>query len=198
MTDTPVYFMHCTIPQQHQGEMHKCLDTWLRQGIITPSQNLYTSKVVNVHKKSGEICLCKDCQKLTYIMVIDVLLLPRVDETLWAFLGTNWFSSFDLTQGYLQLAMEESAIKKTIFRARPMSLYECTHMPFGLSNAGFSFCHLIEQDLREEQLSPCCCILKKFYFSSTIDVMLDWIELVSSRIGQFNPKIKPKMPIVWY
>ena len=29
MTDKPVYLAHCTIPPQLQGEVHKCLDTWL-------------------------------------------------------------------------------------------------------------------------------------------------------------------------
>ena len=27
--DKPVYLAHCTIPPQLQGEVHKCLDTWL-------------------------------------------------------------------------------------------------------------------------------------------------------------------------
>ena len=28
-TDRPVYLPHHTIPPQLQGEVHKCLDTWL-------------------------------------------------------------------------------------------------------------------------------------------------------------------------
>ena len=33
-TDKPVYLPHRTIPRQLQGEVHKCLNTWLCQGII--------------------------------------------------------------------------------------------------------------------------------------------------------------------
>ena len=33
------------------GEVHKCLDTWWRQGIIRPSQSPYASQVVIVQKK---------------------------------------------------------------------------------------------------------------------------------------------------
>ena len=29
MMDKPVYLVHCTIPPQLQGEVYKCLDTWL-------------------------------------------------------------------------------------------------------------------------------------------------------------------------
>ena len=36
MADKPVYLLHSTIQQQLQGDIRKCLDTWLRQGIIRP------------------------------------------------------------------------------------------------------------------------------------------------------------------
>ena len=42
--DKPVYLPHCTIPVQLQAEAHKCLDAWLRQGIIHPSCSLYACK----------------------------------------------------------------------------------------------------------------------------------------------------------
>ena len=57
---------------------------------------------------------------------------------------TIWFTSFDLAQGYLQMAMEEADIPKTAFRAGSSGLFEFTRMPFGLTNAGASFCRLME------------------------------------------------------
>ena len=35
--DKPIYLPHRTIPVQLQAEVHKCLETWLKQGIIRPS-----------------------------------------------------------------------------------------------------------------------------------------------------------------
>ena len=55
-----VYMPHNTIPVQLQTEVRKCLETWLKQGIICPSCSPYASQVVIVHKKSGEIRLCID------------------------------------------------------------------------------------------------------------------------------------------
>ena len=56
----------------------------------------------------------------------------------------NVFTSFDLAQGYLQLAMAEDDIKKTAFRPASSGLYEFTCMPFGLSNARSTLCRLME------------------------------------------------------
>ena len=56
-SDKPVYLPHCTIPPQLQGEVCKCLDTWLQQGIIRPSQSSYASQVVIVPKRQEKsIC----------------------------------------------------------------------------------------------------------------------------------------------
>ena len=66
-------------------------------------------------------------------------------------------------------------------------------MPFGLSNTGASFCHLMEMCLGDQQY-----LMLLFYlddiciFSSTIDEMLDRIAMVFQYLKDFNLKIKPK------
>ena len=115
------------------------------------------SQVVIVHTKTGEICLCVDFRRLNAISIHDSFPLPCLEEALQAVQATVWFSSFDLAQGYLQMAMEEADILKTAFRAGSSDLYEFTHMPFGLTNAVFS--HLKEFNLK---IKP-----KKSYFFQT-------------------------------
>ena len=46
-----------------------------------------------------------------------------------------WFTSFNLAEGYLQMAMEEADIPKTAFCAGSSGLFKFTHMPFGFTNA---------------------------------------------------------------
>ena len=95
--------------------------------------------------------MCVDFRALNAITVHDSFPLPRIKEELQAVKATVWFTSFDLVQGYMQLSMDEVDIHKTAFCNRSSGLYEFTCMPFGLSNAGASFCHLMEMCLGDQQ-----------------------------------------------
>ena len=138
-TEKPVYLPHRQIPIQLQSEVRKCLEAWLKAGIIRPSKSPYASQVVIVRKKTGEIRLCVDFRKLNAISIRDSFPLPRIEEALQAVQAAIWFTSFDLAQGYLQLAMEEEDIQKTAFRAGSsgfLNLQECpsgSPMPAHLS-----------------------------------------------------------------
>ena len=149
--------------------------------------------MVIVRKKTSEICLCVNFRRLNAISIHDLFPLPHVEEALQAVKAAVWFSSFNLTQGYLQMAMEEEDILKTAFRAGSSGLYEFTHMPFGLTNVGTSFYRLMEMCIGDQQY-----IILLFYlddiciFAETADQMLDRIELIFSHLKEFNLKIKPK------
>ena len=191
--DKPVNLPHCTIPVQLQAEVRKCLDIWLKLGIIQPSRSPYASQVVIVHKKTGEIHLCVDFRALNAITICNSFPLPQIEEALQAVKLAVWFSSFDLAQGYLQLAMDEVDIHKTAFHAGSSGLYKFTHMPFGLSNAGASFCCLMEMCLGDQQYLTLLFYLDDIcIFSSSINEMLDRIALVFQCLKDFNLKIKPK------
>ena len=95
--------------------------------------------------------MCIDFRVLNAITVHDSFPLPHIEEALQAVKAAVWFTLFNFAQGYLQLAMLESDIHKTAFRAGSSGLYEFTHMPFGLSNSGASFCHLMEMCLGDQQ-----------------------------------------------
>ena len=91
------------------------------------------------------------------------------------------------------MPVAESDIYKMAFRAGSSGLYEFTHMPFRLSNSGLSFCCLMEMCLGDQQFVTLLLYLDDIcVFVASIDEMLDQIELVFSRLKEFNLKIKPK------
>ena len=105
----------------------------------------------------------------------------------------NVSTSFNLVQGYLQLAMIEDDIKKTAFRAGSSGLYKFTNIHFGLSNAGSSFCRLMEQCLGDQQFVTLLLYLDDIcIFAPDVSTMLDQIELVFSWLKAFNVKTKLK------
>ena len=173
-TDKPVYLPHWQIPVQLQQEVRKCLESWLKQGIIRPSKSPYASQVVIVCKKSGEIHLCVDFRKLNAILIRDSFLLCRIEEALQAVQAAVWFTSFDLAQSYLQMAMEETDIPKTAFCAGSSGLFEFTRMPFGLTNARASFCRLMEMVIGDQQFVTLLFYLDDIcIFAKSADQMLD-------------------------
>ena len=127
------------------------------------------------------------------ISICDSFPLPRIEEAHQAVQAAMWFTSFDLAQGYLQMAMEKLDIPKTAFRAGSIRFYEFLQMPFGLTNDGASFCHLMEMCIGDQQYVTLLFYLDDTcVFTENADNMLDWVELVFQRLKTFNLKVKPK------
>ena len=127
------------IEKEHIEEM-------LKKGIIRKSKSPWSSPVVFVPKKGGEIRFCIDYRKLNKVTKKDNHPLPRIDEMLDKFEGSQYFSSIDLASAYWQVEMDEKDIEKTAFITSE-GLYECLVMPFGLCNAPATFQRLMHEVL---------------------------------------------------
>jgi hypothetical protein len=141
-TDVPVKQPDRRIPPQVLSEVKMILEEWLRSGIITESNSPYASQMVLVKKKSGEIRVCVDYRQLNQQTVKDAFPLPRIEECIDSLKGVKYFSSLDLTQGYLQVKVHETYQHKTAFRACG-NLYEFKRLPFGLCNSPATFSRLM-------------------------------------------------------
>ena len=72
--------------------------------------------------------MCIDFRALNAVTICESFPLSRIEEVLQAVKATVWFTSFDLAQGYLQLAMDEVDIHKlhfTLAHLVDMSLLVC-------------------------------------------------------------------------
>ncbi len=59
--------------------------------MVRPSCSPYSSPIVVVQKRDGSICLCVDYRQLNAKTPKDAYPLPRIEESLDALTGTNWF-----------------------------------------------------------------------------------------------------------
>lgn len=89
----------------------------LEKGVIEPSSSAWSSPVVLVRKKDGEIRFCVDC-KLNKVTVKDSYQLPRIEDCLDALSGSQWFCILDLASGYWQVEMAEEVFAILLLRLR--------------------------------------------------------------------------------
>lgn len=80
-------------------------------------------------KKDGSTRLCFDYRRLNATTNLDILPLPRIDESLDLLSGTKYFSSLDLAYGYRQVGMAPNFKENTAF-VMHIGHYEFTVMPF--------------------------------------------------------------------
>ena len=120
----------------------------LEKGVIEKSTSPWASPIVIVPKKSGEKRFCIDLRKVNKITKRDEHPLPRIDDMLDTFNGSEWFTTLDLASGYWQIEMDERDKEKTAFITHE-GLYQWKVMPFGLTNAPATFQRMMQEVLGE-------------------------------------------------
>ena len=128
-----------TIPPSMFEEVRAHLKEMQELGVIRRSQSPYASNVVIVRKKNGALRFCLDMRLLNARTIPDKYNLPKIDVTLDALAGSQWFSCLDLKSGYWQVPLAEEDKCKTAFTVGPLGFWECERMPFGLTNAPATF-----------------------------------------------------------
>ncbi|CAM4668665.1 unnamed protein product [Lepidochelys kempii] len=103
----------------------------LQMGVIRPSGSAWASPVVLVPKPDGEIRFCVDYRKLNAVTRPDNYPMPRTDELLEKLGRAQFISTLDLTKGYWQVPLDESAKERSAFTTH-LGLYEFNVLPFGL------------------------------------------------------------------
>ena len=96
-------------------ELRQHLRQLLAKDIIRPSCSSYSSPVVLVRKKSGELRMCVDYRGLNARTLKDAYPLPRIYESLDALGGAAIFSTMDLQSAYYQVEMADEHKAKTAF-----------------------------------------------------------------------------------
>ncbi|GBM90048.1 Transposon Ty3-I Gag-Pol polyprotein, partial [Araneus ventricosus] len=146
------------LPLARKEEADHLVKEMVDNGIIEESSGPWASPIVLVKKKDGSTRFCVDYRKLNEITKKDSYPLPRIDDTLDAFNGSQWFTTLDLKSGYWQIEIRPEDREKTAFTTG-QGLWQFKVMPFGLCNAPATFERLMETVLRGLSSEACLVYL---------------------------------------
>ena len=152
------------------------------------------------HEASGKVAeardyrsfrLCVNYRGLNRVTIKDAYPVPRIDETLDALTGAEWFSTLDLASGYWQVALDEDAARKSAFVVRN-GLYQWRCMPFGLCNAPATFERLMDRVMAGLQWDILLIYLDDvIVFGKTVEEEIKRLRVVLSRLREAGLKLKP-------
>ena len=189
-TSPPIKQAPRRLPYAHRDEAKRQIDDMLEQGVIRPSTSAWSSPIILVKKKSGELRFCVDYRKLNSVTVGHAHPLPRIDDILDSLGDSKYFTTLDLRSGYWQISVNEHDRQKTAF-ATSNGLYEFNRMPFGLSTAPATFQRTMDIVLSGLTYAICLCYLDDvIVFGRNIDEHCERLDTVLLRMREHNLRVK--------
>ena len=190
-SDHPVKLPPYRVPLSKLPGLREELDDMLDAGIIEPSCSAWASPLVLATKKDGAVRVCVDFRRVNNLTVKDSYPLPRIDDSISALRGSEWFSTLDLSSGFWQVPMDPKDVDKTAFTT-PYGLFQFRTMPFGLANAPSTFQRLMELVLAGLHWEACLIYLDDIIiFSSTFDEHVNRLRQVLTRLRDANLQLNP-------
>lgn len=136
------YFRPRRLSFYEKEKLQIILDDMLKKQIIRPSTSEYSSPIVLVKKKSGDLRLYVDYRELNKHIVKDRYPLPLIDDNL-DLLWKKYFTCFDLKDGFHHIYVAKDSIKYTSFTT-PLGKFEYLKLPFGLATGPACFSRFIK------------------------------------------------------
>lgn len=182
------------IPPSMLDEVREHLEQQLSAGIIRRSHSPFSSNVVLVRKKDGQLRICIDYRHLNSRTKKDNYALPRIDEILDSLAGNTYFSVLDMKSGYYQIPIAEEHKERTAFTVGPLGFFEHNRMAMGLVNAPATYQRLMEECLGDLHHHICFIYLDDaiVFSGENFDEHLDRLKLVFQRLMDSGIKLSPK------
>ncbi|KRZ00651.1 Retrovirus-related Pol polyprotein from transposon 17.6 [Trichinella zimbabwensis] len=179
------------LPVAQRSVVERLVGQMLESGVIEPASGPWSSPVLLVRKNDRSPRFYVDYRRLNALTRVDAQPLPRIDDTLDALAGSQWFSTLDLASGYWQIEVAEPDREKTAF-STPMGLFQFKVMPFGLCNAPATFQRLMENALRGLTFKGCLvCLDDIIVYGRTEEEHLERLAKVLHRLQCVGLKIRP-------
>lgn len=117
-----------------RGEMQHLIE----MGIVENSTSEYWNPLRIIEKDGGNIRICLNAWWLNKIILQEHDGPLEIDDILQKYLRTSFFSTTDLTQGYIQIPLEKKSRKYNTFVFEGKA-FQFTQIPFGIKTSSNGF-----------------------------------------------------------
>ena len=143
-TDKPIHVKPYPITFSKVSTTEREVENMLRLGVIEPSKSPYSPPLLLVKKADGSNRPVVDFRRLNKATVLDAEPMPNPELIFSRLAKDTYFSKLDCSKGYWHIAMRPEDKEKTAFSS-PAGLFQFRRMPFGLVNAGASYCRMMRE-----------------------------------------------------
>ena len=145
----PKYCKARTIPYAVKTKVEEELNRLVSEGTLEPVQiSEWASPIVPVIKPDKSVRICGDFkQTINPVSKLDKYPIPKVEDLFVKLTGGCTFTKIDLSQAYLQLALDEESKKFVVINTHK-GLFRYTRLPFGISAAPGIFQRVMDNILQ--------------------------------------------------
>lgn len=136
----PIYKCSPTI----QAEMDREIERYKKLDAIEECSSEWANPLVPVRKSNGKLRVCLDSRRINALTKKDSYPMRDMRGIFHRLGSAKFFSVIDLKDAYFQIPLKEESRDYTAFRTAT-GLYRFKVCPFGLTNAPFSMCRLMDK-----------------------------------------------------
>jgi len=188
----PIHQRQYPIPVARIPRVDAEIQRMLALGIIEKSTSPWSSPIVCIEKKNGDVRLCLDARKINTVIIPDRECPTNMEETLIKFQGMKYLSSIDLTAGYWQCPLRRDCREITAFLHRGRN-YQFKVLPFGLINSVAEFQKILDQVLGPEILQFAAIYVDDIHITSkSFGEHMQHLEQIFRKLSHHNITINRK------
>jgi len=150
-TRLPIYQKPYPIPVSKAIRIDQEIQRMIDLGIIEHSNSPWSSPMVGVEKKNGDVRVCLDARRINSRIITDLERPMNMKDIMNKFRGVKYLSSIDLTAGYWQCLLKKECREITAFLHKGRN-YHYKALPFGLINSVAEFQKILDIVLGPEIL----------------------------------------------
>lgn len=185
----PIYQRPYPIPVSKITKVDTEIKRMLDLDIIEQSNSPWSSPIVAIEKKNGDIRVCIDARKVNTRIIPDRESPMNIDDIILKFQGAKYLSSIDLTAGYWQCQLAKNSREITAFLHKGRN-FQFKVLPFGLVNSVAEFQKIIDKVLGPNILQFAAVYVDDIHIMSTsFEEHIYHLQMILNKFKEFNVTI---------